>query len=102
MAFASDMSYLYVAIKGRLPTDLNNPTGMMQPGYIASYAITDNMTLAAQATETTAAAPFSIVEDFNAQGVYFLSDVTTGYSTFRPGPNELAVQGTIPNQAAVS
>ena len=29
MIFASQMSYLNVAVKGRTPTDLSSPTGMM-------------------------------------------------------------------------
>ena len=68
MAFASDMSYLYVAIKGKLPTDLNNPTGKQQPGAIYAYAISDDMTLDQDPTMTAAAIPFSIVEDkFNGR-----------------------------------
>ena len=104
MAFASDMSYLFVAVKGRMPTDLNNPTGQFQPGFIAAYAITgeNRMTLASEPVKTSAAVPFSIKEDFGAEGVYFSSDAATGYAAFRFGSEAKAVPGTIPNAAAVS
>ncbi|CAD6581369.1 MAG: hypothetical protein TREMPRED_002989 [Tremellales sp. Tagirdzhanova-0007] len=102
MAFASDMSYLFVAVKGRMPTDLNNPTGQFQPGFIAAYAITgeNRMTLASEPVKTSAAVPFSIKEDFGAEGVYFSSDAATGYAAFRFGSEAKAVPGTIPNAAA--
>ena len=95
------MSHLYVAIKGQLPTDFNNPTGTLQPGYIASYAITDNMTLAAEPTKITSAVPYSITEDIRAPGVYFSADAGSGYSAFRAN-GSMATQGTIPLQEAVS
>lgn len=101
MTFASDMSAIYVAIKGRVPTDLNNPTGKLQDGYIASYAIS-GMKLAQDSVNTVTALPFSIVEDMYNQGVYFLSDVSTGYTAFSPDSGDMTVQGTIPLQAAVS
>lgn len=101
MVFSSDNSYLLVAIKGRLPTDLNNPTGVFQPGYIASYAITGS-TLASKPKKYTNPVPFGIQEDINTAGLFFLTDVSTGYSTFRPGSDEMLVQGTIPLQQAAS
>ena len=102
IAFSSDGASLLVVIKGQLPTDLNNPTNATQPGAILSYAIDNNGSLAAEPTMTPAALPFSISEDMSAPGVYFLTDVSTGYAVWdSTTPNSTVVQGTIANQAAV-
>lgn len=92
------MRQLKVVVKGRVPTDLNNPTGSLQGGYVATYDI-NNATLASEAVHTAAAVPFSIGEDIVHPNIFFMSDVTTGYSVL----NETAgtvVQGKIPNEAA--
>ncbi len=96
------MKHIYVAVKGQLPTDLNNPTGQMQPGYIASYTITDDKTLTSELTKTPTALPFGIVEHDNNEGLYLAPDVSTGYTTFRFGSDAITVPGTIPLQKAVS
>jgi hypothetical protein len=49
----------------------------------------------------TAAAPFSINEDWRNPGVFFFSDVTTGYATWDSKSNATAVtQGTLEGQMA--
>ncbi|KAK4687146.1 hypothetical protein P7C73_g2975, partial [Tremellales sp. Uapishka_1] len=100
MTFSADMTSLLVAVKGRLSTDLNNPTGTLQPGGIYTYAIGENGTLAQDPVKYSAMVPFSIAEDMYTPGVYFTTDVSTGYAAFDLGDTEMMEQGTIPLQAA--
>jgi len=92
------MRQLKVVVKGRVPTDLNNPTGALQEGYVATFSI-DNATLAAEAVHTAATVPFSINEDIDNPDLFFMSDVTTGYAVLNETAGSV-VQGIIPNQAA--
>lgn len=103
MTFAPDMSALIVVVKAKLPTDLNNPSGMMVPGYLATYNISGS-TLSQDCDQTPAGAPFSIGHDASSgSNFYFLSDAATGYAVFEEGYPEGTYQpGVIPNEAAVS
>lgn len=85
-----------------LPTDLNNPSGQMETGFVATYAIDDEQNLAVVPVKTTAVIPFSIAEDMEYNGLFLTTDVTTGYAIYRDGPDASLVQGTIPQQGAVS
>jgi len=102
IAFNSDGTILVVAVKGQLPQDLNNPTGKMQPGFLATYSIKEGV-LAEEAVKTPVGVPFSIAEDKTDKDVYFMADVTTGYAAIRaPFDNVTRVeQGIIPLQQAV-
>lgn len=100
--FAGDSSSIIVAVKGQLPTDLNNPTGTFIPGHIAGYAIGSDGSLAESPTMYPAAIPFSIQEDLFTSGVYFGSEASMGYEAWMLGTSSKTVVGSIPNQAAVS
>ena len=106
MLFADDMSYLYVAIKGRLPTDLNNPTGELQPGGVWAYKLTweDGMwSLADNYTAVSAPVPFSIMPNKYAAGNYFLSDVSGGYDVAMLGDGKGKLEALVnPNDTVVS
>jgi hypothetical protein len=95
------MSSLIVAVKGQLPTDLNNPSGNMTGGWIATYTIGQNRTLAAEPVKRPAAIPFSINEDVDQKGVFFLSDVSSGFAAYNADADSAVVQGTIPAEGAV-
>ena len=102
--FAQDSSSLIAVIKGQLPTDLNNPSGKMQPGAICTYSINGG-SLAQTPQMAPAAIPFSVTYDLTDPDVYFMSDVSTGYAVYEPGTMGAAgtlKQGMVPNQAAVS
>jgi len=103
IAFNSDGTTLIIVIKGQLPNDLNNPTGELQPGYLATYDIKEGV-LADYAVKVHASIPFSISEDLNDKDVYFMSDVTTGYAAVRAPFSNVTEsnQGNIPLQGAVS
>ena len=102
IAFNSDGTTLIVAVKGQVPHDLNNPTGKLQPGFLATYSIKEGV-LADEAVKTPVGIPFSIAEDKNDKDVYFMADVTTGYAAIRaPFDNLTGVeQGIIPLEQAV-
>ncbi|RSH89132.1 hypothetical protein EHS25_002798 [Saitozyma podzolica] len=100
ITFSSDMSSLIVAVKGQLPTDLNNPSGNMTGGWIATYNIGPNGTLAAEPVKRPAAIPFSINEDVDQKGVFFLSDVSSGFAAYNADADSAVVQGAIPAEGA--
>lgn len=101
ITFSSDMSSLIVVVKGQLPTDVNNASGKMTGGWIATYPIGQNMTLADQPVKTPAVVPFSISEDVDNEGVFFLSDVSSGFAAYNADSDSAVVQGTIPAEGAV-
>jgi len=67
----------------------------MQPGYIATYAISTNYTLATEPIKTAAMFPFSLKKDIDNNGVYLVTDVITGFGIYQSGPNAKLVQGNI-------
>ena len=101
------MSFLTVVIKGKVPTDLNNPTGNMTNGGFWQYALTKDGSgawqLAQDYTAVEAPLPFSINEDYANPGTFVASDVAMGYDvamlSAQGGQSKV---GVIPNQAAVS
>ena len=103
MAFSSDGSYLLVAVKGKLATDLNNPTGNATDGYLAFYSISNDGKLAETSSKISTPLAFTVTEDQYAPGVYLTSDIMYGYSTFRFSDDGSAtvVPGNIPLHSAV-
>ncbi len=70
MTFNDEMTSLIVAVKGKLPTDLNNPSGKFEPGFVATFSIDMNtMSLATNGTLSTVGVPFSIEEDNRQKGL---------------------------------
>ncbi len=98
------MSSLIVLVRGKIPADLNNPTNQTQPGYIATFVIDNKQTLSAKPVKTPAAVPYSIVEDETDDGLYLVTDVTTGFAVWQSGWGSAGTlkQGDIPGQMAVS
>lgn len=97
------MSALFVLVKGKLPMDLNNPTGEIQKGYIATYPISwvnGSYMLAYDCTQTTATFPFAIVEDWSAPDIYFFADVSTGYATWKESATGPLNYGVISDEKA--
>jgi hypothetical protein len=104
MSFNSAMTALHIVVKGRLPTDLNNPSGKIIPGYVATFAINQtDMTLSKACVNSTVNAAFSVEEDMFNPDLFLMADVTTGYATFDSSQKGFMVnQQVIPNEAAVS
>ena len=99
--FSQDASSLIVAVKGKLPMDLNNPSGELVPGYLSVYAIGENGSLAQEPETYPSAIPFSVEEDLFTPGLYFGSEVSKGYEAWKLGSDNKTVVGAIPDQGAV-